>query len=138
MMRGDKSLQDGLDALDRDRAASLADEGGRAGAVLAGGEVLPRRSVSARALGAACFAFAALLVLWHEEVSMKRRTPKPRRDPDRRNPAPPAQREDPRNPLVPLHGEGEDVDDTTPTPARPLPAITPAVDDDMRDRRRAS
>jgi hypothetical protein len=137
-MRVDKSLQDGLDALDRDRASSLADEGGRAGAVVEGGEVLPRRSASARALGAACIALAALLVLLHEEVSMKRRTPKLRRVPDRRNPPPPAQREDPRNPPAPLYSEGEDMDDTTPTPARPLPAITPAVDDDMRDRRRAS
>jgi hypothetical protein len=68
---------------------------------------------------------------------MRRRTSKPRRDPDRRNPQPPAQREDPRNPLAPLHSEGEDVDDTTPTPARPWPAITPAVDDNPRDRRPA-
>jgi hypothetical protein len=85
MKKKDKSLQDGLDALDRDRAASLADEGGGAAAVVEGGD---------------------------EEVSMRRRTSKPRRNP----PAPP-------------HSEGEDVDDTTPTPARPLPAITPAVDD---------
>jgi len=38
---------------------------------------------------------------------------------------------------APLYSEGEDVDDTTPTPARPWPAITPAVDDDLRDRRPA-
>jgi hypothetical protein len=105
-MRGDESLRDGLDTLDRDRASSLADEGGRAGAVVEG------------------------------EVSMKRRTPKPRRDPDPRNPPSPARREDPRNPPAPLVGGGEDVDDTTPTPARPLPAIAPA-DDDIDDRRSA-
>jgi len=70
-------------------------------------------------------------VILHEEVSMRRRTSKPR------NPQPPAQRGDPRNPPAPLHSEGEGVDDTTPTPARPWPAITPAVDDDLRDRRPA-
>jgi len=65
---------------------------------------------------------------------MKRTTPKPRREPVKRNPAPPDQREDPRNPPVPLHGESGYEDET---PTRPLPAITPAVDDGMRDQHRA-
>jgi len=65
---------------------------------------------------------------------MKRTTPNPRRGGEKRYPVPPDQREDPRNPPAPLHGESGYEDET---PTRPLPAITPAVDDGMGDQHRA-
>ena len=54
---------DGLDALDRDRAASLADEGGSAAATVEGDELAPGACTSSRALwGAACVGLAAAIV----------------------------------------------------------------------------
>jgi len=54
---------DGLDALDRDRAASLADEGGSAAATVEGDELAPGARSSARALWpAACVGLAAAIV----------------------------------------------------------------------------
>jgi hypothetical protein len=61
-------------------------------------------------------------------------TPKPRREPEKRNPAHPDQPDDPRNSPVALYGENGHEDDT---PTRPLPAIPPAVDDGVRDQHRA-
>jgi hypothetical protein len=54
---------DGLDALDRDRAASLADEGGSAAATGEGDELAPGARSSERAFwSAACVALAAAIV----------------------------------------------------------------------------
>jgi hypothetical protein len=58
---------------------------------------------------------------------MKRTTPKPRREPERRNPTSSDQPDDARNPPVPLYGEsGYESGYEDDTPTRPLPAITPA------------
>jgi hypothetical protein len=54
---------DGLDALDRDRAASLADEGGSAAATVEGDGLTPGARASARALWrAAGLGLAAAIV----------------------------------------------------------------------------
>jgi hypothetical protein len=54
---------EGLDALDRDRAASLADEGGSAAATVEGDELAPGARTSARAIWrVACVGLAAAIV----------------------------------------------------------------------------
>jgi hypothetical protein len=62
---GAEALTDGLDALDRDRASSLADEGGAAGAVV---EAQPPASAARRAAGklwlAASWGLAGLAALY--------------------------------------------------------------------------
>jgi hypothetical protein len=55
---------DGLDALDRDRAASLADEGGSAAATVEGGDFAPGARSNARAFWrAAGLGLAAAIVI---------------------------------------------------------------------------
>jgi len=116
---------EGLDARDRERAASLADEGGAAGAIVERQESRPPRTPSAIAVACAAAAgVLAAIVAWRlrEEVTMKSAsmptampTPRPRPDPPR---APEAKR------LLPREDDGWNrfaaFDDDCETPARPF------------------
>lgn len=117
---------DGLDGLDRDRAASLADEGGTAGAIVERQESrVPRTlSPSAVVLTTAAGVLTAILA-WRllEEMTMKKApktTAKPRPRP------PQAPRQAPRaEPERPREDDGSrntaELDDDCATPARPIP-----------------
>jgi len=117
---------EGLDARDRDRAASLADEGGAAGAILERQESRPPRtppSPIAVAFAAAAGVFTAI-VAWRllEEVTMKSAympTPKPRPDPPQ---APGTKPERPREDDGWRHVAVFDDDCATPARPRPVPA----------------
>jgi len=119
---------EGLDARDRNRAASLADEGGAAGAIVERQESRPPRTPSASPIAAAFAAAAgalAAIVAWRmlEEVTMKsasmptpsKPTPRPRPDPWRA----------PAKPSLPREEDGSSTlgafDDDCETPARPRP-----------------
>ncbi len=116
---------EGLDARDRERAASLADEGGAAGAILERQERRPPRTPSAIAGAfAAAAGVLAAIVAWRvlEEVTMKSASmptampkAKPRPEPPR---APEAKR------FLPREDDGWNrlaaFDDDCETPARPF------------------
>jgi hypothetical protein len=120
---------EGLDARDRERAASLADEGGAAGAIVerqeSRQESRPPRTPSAIAVAfAAAAGVLAAIMAWRlrEEVTMKSAsmptpmpTPRPRPDPPR---APEAK------PWLPREDDGWNrlaaFDDDCETPARPF------------------
>jgi len=113
---------DGLNALDRDRAASLADEGGAAGAIVERQESPAPRTLSPSAvvLTAAAGALTAI-VAWRllEEMTMKKAsktTPKPRPRPPQ---APGTKPEQPREDDGSL--KTAVLDDDSATPARPFP-----------------
>lgn len=113
---------EGLDARDRNRAASLADEGGAAGAIVERQESRPPGTPSPIAVAfAAAAGVLTAIVAWRllEEVKMKNAsmpTPMPRPDPPQAAGAKPERpREDAwsRNVAV--------FDDDCATPARPRP-----------------
>jgi hypothetical protein len=60
---------------------------------------------------------------------MRRTMPKPRRAPEKPDSLPGEQQGHPLDPPAPLYSGSEDD-----TPTRPLPVITPAVEDAMRDQ----
>ena len=64
---------------------------------------------------------------------MRRTTPKPRLVPEKPDSPRPEQPEHQQNPPAPLYSGSEDD-----TPTRPLPVITPAVEDRMRDEHRGA
>ena len=117
---------EGFDALDRDRAASLADEGGAAGAIVERQESRPPRTLYPVAVALAAVAgMLTAIVAWRllEEITMKNAsmpTPEPR--PHR----PQAPRLAPRaEPERPREDDGSrntaELDDDCATPARPIP-----------------
>lgn len=113
---------EGLDARDRERAASLADEGGAAGASVERQERRPPRTPSpVSAVFAAAAGFLAAIAAWRllEEVTMKTASmPTPSARPDRLR-APWANPE--RPPEHDAWSEFAAFDDDCVTPAKPTP-----------------
>jgi hypothetical protein len=112
---------EGLDARDRDRAGSLADEGGAAGAIVKRQESRPLRTPSPIAVVfAAAAGVLAAIVAWRllEEVTMKNAsmpTPKPHPEaPKAPGAKPERRREDDGSRSVAV------IDDDCATPTRPF------------------